>query len=43
MVGWVAEAGEIDRRIQIPINRRASVAAAIGAIPQRELGFRSAA
>jgi len=31
-VGGVAEAGEVDRRIQIPINARASVAATINAI-----------
>jgi hypothetical protein len=38
----VAEAGEVDRRIQIPIDARASIAAAVGAITQRELGFRPA-
>ena len=38
----VAEAGEVDRRIQIPADRRASVAATIDAITQRELGFHPA-
>ena len=39
----VAEAGEVDRRIQIPIHGRASVAAAVDAVAHPELGFHSAA
>ena len=38
-----AEAGEVDRRVQIPIDWWASIAALIDAIPQGELGFRPAA
>ena len=39
----VAEAGEVDRRIQIPIYRWASVAAAVDAVAQPEFGFHPAA
>jgi hypothetical protein len=36
----IAEAGEVDRRIQISIDRRASISVLIHAIAQAELGFR---
>src|SRR4249920_573175 len=40
--GGVAEAGEVDRRVQIPVDVGASVAAAVDTVPQRQLGFRLA-
>src|ERR1700756_3450777 len=42
-ISGVAEAGEVDRRIQIPIDGDASVAATVNAFMQAEFGFRSAA
>jgi hypothetical protein len=39
----VAEAGEVDRRVQIPIHWWASVAAMVNAVAQAEFGFHSAA
>ncbi len=43
IVAGVAEAGEVDRRVQIPIQGRTSVAAVVDPVPQRQLGFHSAA
>ena len=39
----VAEAGEVDRRIQIPADRRAPVAATVDTVAQTEFGFHPAA
>ena len=41
--GGLAEAGEVDRRIQIPIHWWASVAAVVDAVAQPEFGFHPAA